>query len=184
MWLQPRNSKMMPYTSKLLDFLASGVNQSAAAAACGISPALVSQQLQDQSFQEALALRRASALASGLAFDKRLETVEDMILARVEQTAPMITDPMKAVKALTMLSTVKRRNAGLQQSEVPSTVITLDMPEAARVTISLSQDKQVIAIDGRSTATLPSRNLNAMLAERKKTTQAIEVSTKIPVDLL
>lgn len=169
---------------KLISFLAAGVSQSAAAAACGISPSYVSQLLTEQGFQEALALKRADSLADNLAYDGRLEQVENIVLSRIEATAPMITDPMKALKALHMLSTVRRRSGTMQQDQTPTTVITLDLPASTKVAISLSQDKQVIAIDGRSTATLPSRNLGVLLAERKKTAQAIAVSEVIPKDLL
>jgi hypothetical protein len=169
---------------KLIDFLAAGVSQRAAAAACGISDSLVSQLLSTPEFQDALALKKADAIAANVAYDARIDQVEDTVLRRVEATAPMITDPMKAMKALQMLSSVRRRNIGAQLDSTPTTVITLDLPAAAKVAISLSQDKQVIAIDGRSTATLPSRNLGILLAERKKAMGAIEVSAKIPTDLL
>lgn len=169
---------------KILDFLAAGVSQRAAAAASGVSESFVSQLMASEDFLASLADRRSAGLQESIEFDSRLDKAEDVVLRRIEATVGMITDPMKAVKALQMLSTVKRRNGVATQDSTPATIVTLDLPESSKVTISMSQDKQVIAIGGRSTATLPSRNLGVLLAERKKSTQAIEVSSKIPQDLL
>jgi len=171
-------------TDKLISFLAAGVSQSAAAAACGVSPSLVSQLLESPEVQDKLAIAKATSLSSDLDHDSRLERVQDLVLARVEATVGMITDPMKAVKALQMLSTVKKRVGETVGEAAPTTIVTLDLPASAKVAISLSRDKQVIAIDGRSTATLPSRNLGNMLSERRKVATALAVSEVVPRDLL
>lgn len=171
-------------TDKLISFLAAGVSQSAAAAACGVSPSLVSQLMESPELRDKLAMAKATSLSSDLEHDSRLDRVQDLVLSRVEATVGMITDPMKAVKALQMLSTVKRRTGETVGEAAPTTIVTLDLPASAKVAISLSRDKQVIAIDGRSTATLPSKSLSTMLSERKKTAQALAVSMEVPKDLL
>ena len=161
---------------RILELLASNVPPANVAQAVGCSPSYISQLLTDEDFVAELSSRRVAATESDIHFDKSLNSLEDLLVERLHLMLPTIIDPMKAVRALKDISSVRRRaEASALPTTAPQLTVTIDLPQAAqaRIDMQLSEQRQVIAIEGRSMQTLPSRNLQDSLAARAKAQSAM-----------
>ena len=154
---------------KLLGFLAAGVPQTAAALACGCSDSYVSQLLTEDSFRTLLAERQSGKLATAVAHDESLEATEARALAALSSKLPFVKGPLEAARIFQILNSAKKRvleapNVGAAGSQQ----VTIVLPKAAQVYIQMNAQRQVIEVEGRSMATLPSKALPALSARLKE----------------
>lgn len=147
--------------SKLLSLLAAGVPQSAAASAVGVTPGYVSQLLEQEPFKVALLEASAGKIQAALDHDNTVESLEQKLLRVIEQKLPFIRNPMEAAKIFQILNNSKRRLQGPDTSQNTGGVtnVTIVLPRAAAAAIKLNSSNQVIEVEGRTMAPLPSREL-------------------------
>jgi hypothetical protein len=172
-----------PTREKLLGLLAAGVSQTSAALAVGVSDGYVSQLLLDSDFSQQLVAKRGASLSAAVAHDASIETVEGKALRAVEGKLPFVRNALEAARIFQILNSSKRRldigesggdSLGAQQ-------VTIVLPRAAAVQITMNASNQVIEVQGRSMATLPSRalpNLATDVAAKKKITDE-DVASKL-----
>lgn len=153
-----------PIKEKLVGYLAAGVSQAAAAQAVGVDASYVSQLLQDPEFKQALLDASTGRIEKAIEHDGKIEAVEVKALKVVEQKLPYVRSAAEAAKVFATLNTARRRsvqgdgapaNAGAQ-------IVTLILPKASSAVLKLNSTNQVIEVEGRTMATLPSRALPAL----------------------
>lgn len=176
---------------KLLGFLAAGASQTVAASAAGCSDGYVSQLLQEDSFRDQLALRRAARLTDDVKHDETLAAAEDLALKTVRQKLPYVRSPLEAARIYQILNNANRRvqeGSGAVGAEGVDQV-TIVLPRAAKARIQLNSSNQVIEVEGRSMATLPSRNLPQLAQEirekdKKRASDVLENVRSVPVETM
>lgn len=160
-----------PVIQKILGFLASGVPPSAAASAAGVDPSYVSQLLDNEQFKLQLYEKSAARLQKDVEHDTKIETVEARALAAIEQKLPFVRSALEAARIFQILNNSKKRalaNAAPADSNLGGVTIVLPRAIAKTMELRLNTTQQVIEVEGRTMAPLPSRQLPAVLAERNK----------------
>jgi hypothetical protein len=153
-----------PLKEKLLGYLAADVSQAAAALACGVSDGYVSQCLEEAEFLNALAVRRAGKLEKFIKHDETVESLEQRALDVLGQKLPFVRTATEAAKVYQILNSSKKHATPDQSTAdaLGAQQVTITLPRAAAVQIQLNPQRQVIEVNGRSMATLPSRSLPAL----------------------
>lgn len=159
-----------PLVTKLLSFLAAGVAPTIAASAAGCEPSYVSQLLDNEAFKQELYKLSAKELEKDLEHDTKIEDVEAKALKAIADRLAFVRTPMEAAKIFSILNNAKKRTA------VPTnpmdagglSTVTFTLPRAALKSIELrmNSQQQVIEVEGRTMAPLPSSQLPAVLAAR------------------
>jgi hypothetical protein len=158
-----------PLRDKLLSLLAADVSASSAALACGCTDSYVSQLLQDEDFSRRLVILRSVKLERALAHDEKLEAVESKALAQVAAKLPFTRGPLEAARIYQILNNAKKHaTPGTGADATGAQQVTIVLPRAAAVQIQLNSSNQVIDVNGRSMAPLPSRALPAIAAENEQ----------------
>lgn len=159
---------------KIIHLAGQGIAQIVIAEACGVSPSYVSQVLELPESQQAVALARSKKLDAAVEMDSRLESVEMKALKMVENKLPFVRNAAEAAKVFQTLNAAKRRTApggndvagGVQQ-------VTLILPAAARLMFKVNETNQVIEVEGRSMAPLPSKALAGLAANKSPAPQDV-----------
>jgi hypothetical protein len=170
-----------PLREKLLGFLAGGVSQSAAALACGVSDGLVSQILEEPEFLAALAARSVAKLETALAHDDSIEAAEAHSLKILKEKLPFVRSAVEAARIFKTLNEAHKRAApatNQRPESLGAQQVMLVLPKAAAVHIQMNAQNQVIEIAGRSMATLPSRSLPSLSADRQQAAQDVKEKAK------
>ena len=163
---------------RIIEMLGHGIPATQVAAAVGCDDSYISQLLSNETVASRVQELRSIHFSEFVEQDKKVDTAEAAALAKVESLIPFITRPAEAVRVYAVLNAAKRRTADASQSgAAPAQTVVLDMPEAARVRFTLTQDRQVIEIEGRSMTTMPARSLALQLEQRNA---ARLLSTPIP----
>lgn len=154
---------------QIRSMLGDGVEASAIARALGCDPSYISQLMADENFAADVTSARVINLTDATNRDRKLSKLEDRAIERLEQTIQWVSKPMEAARILQIVNSTKRRGAELNgaQAQGSAPTVILQLPEAARVTFTLNQASQVVDVDGRSMAPLPSNKLMEMVQARK-----------------
>lgn len=168
--------------SQLLALLASGVPAANAAMALGLTELEVATALADPEFSAALAAERGEKLEAAIAHDGKIESVEEKALKVLEQKLPFVRNPLEAARIFQILNSSRKRTAtdsGANQQSLGAQSVNIVLPKAAQVLISMNSLNQVIEVQGRSMATLPSRNLPGLLTDLKDQQRATAVLDRV-----
>lgn len=150
---------------QIVSLLASGIGTVQVAEAIGCDPSYVSQIAGEH--REQIGTLKAERFSEFIARDKMLEQAEDLVLNKTVQLIPFITRPSEAARVYGILNTAKRKtgDAAGQQTN-PGTTVVINLPAAAAIQFTVTADKQVIELEGRSMVTLPAKNVEQRLQER------------------
>lgn len=159
---------------KIIGYLAAGVSQTLAAEAAGVSDGYVTQLLDSPGVREEIAAKKSVKLERHIEVDDTIESNEKKALQimgrKLDSPVVSLGD---AIKAFSVLNAAKKKAdagaAGNNAGQVDT--VTFILPKAARTMIQINSDNQIIEVDGRTTAPLPSKALPSMQKElaRQKT---------------
>ena len=173
---------MLPSEAKdtIINYIAAGVPTSQIAAAVGCTDAYISQLKSDPEIQELLVSRAGDRIAADSAFDSKLETAEELALARIE-AGLQFANLGQAVGAFRILNSAKRRkDVSTQATDAHTTVnVTLTLPANAIPRYTLNQRNEIIDVEGKTMVAVTPKSLETMLAQR----QALGVSVNSPVEV-
>jgi hypothetical protein len=160
---------------RVISLLGQKVRPQVVAEACGVSPGYISQLLAMPDVQAEVARLRTDTLEADLKADTQVSHVEGLALKKLEATIQLVRNPLEAARIFQIVNNAKRKalsTAGAQDIN-GGDVITITLPAAvtAQVLIKTNAQNQVIDVDGRSMAPLPSR----LLASLRKPAQVAEV---------
>jgi hypothetical protein len=152
---------------KIIEMLGRGITATQVAAAVGCDDSYISQLMSSPEIAERVANLRAVHFSHYVEQDKELDSAEEEALNRLKQLVPFITKPGEAARVYGVLNAAKRRTADSSAiASAPAQTVTLELPEAARVSFTITHDRQVIEIAGRSMTTMPAKSLAAQLEQR------------------
>lgn len=146
---------------KIIGYLGRGVSPQVTATSCGVTPAYVSQLLDLEDVRDEIALRRAGLLEEALEADTTIERIEKAALKKVEEKLPYVRSAIEAVKIAATLNGMKRKAASTDQGAdvLAAQQVTILLPRAASVNLKINANNQVIEVEGRTMAPLPSKAL-------------------------
>lgn len=152
---------------RIIEMLGQGLSATQVASAVGCDDSYISQLIADEDVSKQIQELRAENFSRYVDQDRRLDEAESAALDKVASLASFITKPSEAARVYSILNAAKRRTVDqVNQQQAVAQTVSLDLPEAARVRFTLTNDKQVIEIEGRSMTTMPARNLAARLEQR------------------
>lgn len=156
--------------TRLASLLGAGVSGTQAAAAVGVTPAYVSQLLaEDQDFATKVAATRLEELQGATSRDRNYDSMEDKLLAKLEQALPLMFKPRDILSAISVINGAKRRGGSsyadggeLNAAEV----LKLKMPPVMINQFILNSRSEVVELGGRELRTLTSADLQKLHLER------------------
>lgn len=155
---------------RIIEMLGQGLSATQVASAVGCDDSYISQLLADESVSAQVQSKRAENFGKYVEQDRKLDDAEATALEKLSTLAQFITKPTEAARVYSILNAAKRRTVDqVNQQQAVAQTVALDLPAAARVRFTLTNDKQVIEIEGRSMTTMPARNLAARLEQRNAT---------------
>lgn len=152
---------------KIIEMLGRGVPSTAVASAVGCDPSYISQLMADEEVSLRVQQLRAEHFSEYVELDKNIDDAETAALQRLQSLVPFITKPTEAARVFSILNSAKRRTSDESKApSAPAQTVVIDLPAAARVAVTMTIDKQVIEVQGRSMATMPAKSLAAQLEQR------------------
>lgn len=158
---------------RALSLLGQGCGPELVASAIGVSVSRISQLLSTPEFAERVAALRFASLARHNERDQRADRIEDLLLEKLENVIPYITDPMKLVAAYTRINAAKRRGSSSPEAITAQTqVVSLNIPSVVinqhvKQDITVNINNQVIKAGTQDLITVQSSNMESLLARSK-----------------
>ena len=162
-----------PTEERALSLLGQGCGPELVASAIGVSVSRISQLLSTPEFAERVAELRFASLAKHNERDQKADRIEDMLLDKLENIIPFITDPMKLVAAYTRINAAKRRGSSSPEAITAQTqVVSLNIPavvinQHVKQDITVNINNQVIKAGNQDLVTVQSSNMEKLLARSK-----------------
>ena len=149
---------------KIIAYLGQGIQQSIVATSCGVTPAYISQMLELEDVRLEVAQLRAKHLDSALEVDSSIERIERLALKQIESKLPFVKTAVEAAKIFATLNNSKKKTAGTDQGSdaLAAQQVTVTIPRGAAIHFKMNESNQVIEVEGRTMAPLPSRSLPAL----------------------
>lgn len=150
----------MSTQNRILQLLATNTPNHLVAASCGVTDSYVSQLLADPAFAEQVAEARVQALTLVTERDNKYGDLEDKLLEKLETSVGMMFRPAEILAALKIVNAAVRRGAP-QQAAVSNNarMVLLDLPPGVVARIQLSNQSEVVEVNGRSMATMSASHL-------------------------
>lgn len=153
---------------KIIELLGRGYSATVVASAVGCDDSYISQLTAQPEVREAIANLRLKHVAGSVALDDSVDELEKDALARLHKLLPFVTKPMEAVRIYQIANSATRRSTQVAGATAPQAqLVQISLPNIMAVQFKLSSDKQVVEINGKSMAALPSALLNKRMEERK-----------------
>lgn len=172
---------------KIIAYLGQGIQQSIVATSCGVTPAYVSQLLELEEVRLEVAAIRAKQLDSAVDTDSSIERIEKMALKAIESKLTFVRSAIEAAKIFQILNNAKRKTSSTDQASdaLAAQQVTVVIPRGAAIHFKLNDSNQVIEVEGRTMAPLPSKALPALqkrLASRSPAadTSIMDVAMSVP----
>ena len=151
------------HSEKLLSYLASGVTQSQAALALGITPSAVTQLIEQPEFSARLQELREEQLKRSSAIDEKYDSIEAKLLDQLEKTIPLLMRPGEIANVLTRVNQAKRRGSAVTAPQAPTQIIQLNLPVAIQNRFTLNSQNQVVQAGAQDLVTIPSSALTKLM---------------------
>lgn len=154
--------------------LGQGFPTTVVASAVGCDPSYVSQLMEIEEFKTRVLILRAARAEKSVARDNSWDQVEDLALEKALTMLPLLSRPTDLVRLASYANSAKRRSSdysGMGESNAP--VVNIVLPKGATVHFQMNTSAQVVEVDGRSMAALPTKNLTEALRERREQRDAL-----------
>lgn len=158
---------------RIQKLLGCGLPTTVVASTVGCDPSYVSQLLEDDEFKSGVLLARAQQTEELVTRDKNWNAVEDLALEKALQMLPLVSRPNDLIRIATFANAAKRRAGeytGMHESQ--AAVVNITLPAGASVHFQMNANSQVVEVDGRSMASLPTKHLTERLKERREAREA------------
>lgn len=162
---------------RVVKLLGQNIQQSVVAAAVGVSDSYVSQLLAEEGVSEEIAKLRAEKLEEAVQQAETIDTVKKLALAKIKGQLPFAKSPLEAARVFQILDNAKRVDANPTADTAGVQTVQIVLPASVRgsVRIQINEQNQVIDVEGRSMAPLPSKALPALAAARKQQATTMEL---------
>lgn len=160
-------------SARVQRMLGQNIPPTVVASAVGCDVSYVSQLMEDEEFKYAVQLLRAARAEGSINRDRNWDEVEDMALEKALTMLPLVSRPTDLIRLASYANAAKRRAseyAGMTESQAP--VVNFVLPAGATVHFQMNTNSQVVEVDGRSMAALPTKHLAEALRERREQREA------------
>jgi hypothetical protein len=148
--------------------LGAGLDSGVVASAVGCDPSYIIQLLGDDNFRNEVAILRTKNLTAHNERDRKIDSLEDTLLDKLEEIVNYIHKPTDLLRAFTMINSAKRRGVQSTAGAVPSqAVVKLTIPVVVMQKFVTNKQGEVIEIEGQTMVTMPSHQLLRNLAAQK-----------------
>ena len=145
---------------RLIELLGNGISPAIAASAVGCSESYVSQLLSDEAIAARISALRFENLQAASSRDKKMDSLEDKLLDKLETVVPMMMRPAEILKAVATVNAMKRRGSSAPEAmHVHNQVINLQLSPRVAIHFQLSSSKEIVEVAGRTLATMTSPQL-------------------------
>jgi predicted transcriptional regulator len=160
------------YTGRALqamDLLANGMSETIVAEALGVSIGLVSQFMQEESFAEQVAARKAVKFAKQLETDNNIAEMELKATTRLAKMVDFITDTDKLIRIAQFANGAKLKTApsGPGNGDVNIGTVNLVLPNVIKQIYTTNANNEVIAIAGQTLLPIQAKELDTALNSRE-----------------
>lgn len=152
---------------RIKELLGNGLSNEVVATAVGVHPSYISQLMSNEEFAGEVVALRTQRLTSYTNRDSKWDTVEDKLLAKLEDIVDndMIYKPTALLMALRTVNMAKRRGAVVQDSvTVNQQIVMLSMPSTVIQSYVQNSTGEVVEVEGQTLVTMPAQALLQKLA--------------------
>jgi hypothetical protein len=152
---------------RALKLLGTGITPEIVASALGVTVSRISQLLSDENFAAQVAQLRFENLSKHNDRDVKYDSLEDSLIARLEDCLPLMHRPLEVLRAIQVINAAKRRGASApEQTSQQGTVVQLVMPTQIIQKFSTNINNQVINAGGQDLLTIQSNTLLTQVKQR------------------
>lgn len=153
---------------RIKELLGKGLSGSVVSSAVGCDPSYISQLLEQEDFREAVQVLRAKGAQGALERDGNWDDLEARTLEKLSKTIDMVYRPADLIKIAQIANSAKRTAKELSNDGGSAGApVTLILPNVATLHFQMNAQAQVVEVEGRSLAALPTKQLQERLAERR-----------------
>lgn len=152
---------------KIVDFLGSGLSPEIVSSAVGVTAGYISQLLSDDEFAKTVTAQRLARLQIQADRDGKYDSLEDLLLEKLENVIDFMCKPHEIIKALTFVNGAKRRVSGLETNTIANTntVINLILPTQMISHFEKDINNHIIKTGDKALITLPSGSLEQLVTD-------------------
>jgi len=159
----------MELAERILQLLGRGLSGSIVASAVGCDPSYISQLMEDTEFRRKVQELRATGAEEAIARDGRWDSLEQKALEKMEAVIPLVTRPADIIRIAQIANAAKRTAKELANgSDTSAPIVQLIMPQSAVIHFQMNTAAQVVEVDGRSMAPLPTKHLQEVMKEKQQ----------------
>lgn len=154
---------------KIIELLGRGYSQTVVASAVGCEDSYISQLMAREDIRSQVATLRLQHVAGHVEMDDSVDSLEAKAMEKLQHLLPFVTKPMDALRIYQVANAAKRKTEGATATNTESRapVVQVSIPVHVAMQFRLDSSKQVVEINGKSMAALPSATLNKRLEERR-----------------
>lgn len=158
---------------KLIQYAARGIPNSQIAAALGVTPGRITQLLDNPKVAGLVQDAKYKLAQEEIDNQTSLAQARTSLLNRLPDLIGATESLSEAVNALEKLNRLKEPTADQRRKTADATLITMELPAFLRskVSIELTSQNEIIEIEGRSMATLPTTETHALIKKRQQDEQ-------------
>lgn len=150
---------------QIRNLLGGGIPPRQVSLAVGCEESYISQLMQEEEFSQAVLAQNIIRLQSQSARDGKYDMLEDRLLEKLEQALPMMVNPDKILRAITVVNGAKRRGAAQDAPIAQITnVIHLNLPTMIVNRYQTNAQNEVVEVNGQGLVAMPA---NALLDRLK-----------------
>lgn len=168
--------------TRIQKLLGQNLPASIVASTVGCDTSYISQLMENEEYKNTVLLLRAGKAEGAVARDSTWDNVEDMALKRAVEMLPLVSRPSDLIRIASLANAAKRRAAeyaGINETTTPT--VNLVLPQGAVIHFQMNSNAQVVEVDGRSMAALPTKVLTEQMAARKAARDTAGVVDVLPV---
>lgn len=145
---------------RALSLLGAGVTPEQVASALGVTVSRISQLCSDPEFTARVAELRFEALNKHNERDNRYDTLEDRLIAKLEDLLPLMMRPMEVLKSIQVINGAKRRGQSAPDQTInQQTVVSIVMPTTIVNKFVTNINNQVVKAGAQDLLTIQSGTL-------------------------
>jgi hypothetical protein len=149
--------------SRAMKLLGEGFPASVVSGATGLSESRVSQLVSDPDFARELSELKFKNLQKHNERDAEADDLEQMLLEKLKQTAPLLHRPMEIAKVYTMVNGAKRRGVSAPTHVInQQPVVPLVMPTIIIQNFTKSAQNQIVEAGEQSLVTIQPKALQVL----------------------
>jgi hypothetical protein len=156
-------------TERAIRLLGSGIGPVAVATTLGCDPSYISQLLMQDEYRDRVLALRMEGLQKQTVRDQKIDSLEDVMLQKLEDLIPYITNVRQALQAFQLLNAAKRRGATGTGGDINfnTQVVAISLPPAAKEYFFPKTNAQgeVVQVGDQVTVTA---NLQTLMQNRLK----------------